>query len=172
MPSMQQQKESSFIPDQMTGSSNSLDSEPIQKYARFPSGACYLLMKQQLRSTHKSLMDCFSHACKDFGLTISLKKRNVLGHYTEAPPVITTKAQKAHAKFEIRDTKFGIRNAKFGIRRVWPITCMRITTCLKQNMTDAAEETLRVCGSSGVVFAFIVGPEGNFRMEELGRPTW
>ena len=37
----------------------------------------------------QSLMDCFSHACKDFGLTISLKKTNVLGQDTEAPPVIT-----------------------------------------------------------------------------------
>ena len=30
----------------------------------------------------QSLMDCFSHACKDFGLTISLKKTNVLGQDT------------------------------------------------------------------------------------------
>ena len=37
----------------------------------------------------QSLMDCFSHACKDFGLTINLKKINVLGQDTEAPPVIT-----------------------------------------------------------------------------------
>ena len=37
----------------------------------------------------QSLMDCFSHACKDFGLTISLKKTNVLGQDTETPPVIT-----------------------------------------------------------------------------------
>ena len=37
----------------------------------------------------QSLMDCFSEACKDFGLTISLKKMNVLGQDTEAPPVIT-----------------------------------------------------------------------------------
>ena len=37
----------------------------------------------------QSLMDCFSQACKDFGLTISLKKTNVLGHDTETPPVIT-----------------------------------------------------------------------------------
>ena len=37
----------------------------------------------------QSLMDCFSQACKDFGLTISLKKTNVLGQDTEAPPVIT-----------------------------------------------------------------------------------
>ena len=37
----------------------------------------------------KSLMDCFSQACKDFGLTISLKKTNVLGQDTEAPTAIT-----------------------------------------------------------------------------------
>ena len=37
----------------------------------------------------QSLMDCFSQACKDFGLTISLKKTNVLGQDIEAPPVIT-----------------------------------------------------------------------------------
>ena len=37
----------------------------------------------------QSLVDCFSQACKDFGLTISLKKTNVLGQDTEAPPLIT-----------------------------------------------------------------------------------
>ena len=37
----------------------------------------------------QSLMDCFSQACKDFGLTISLKKTNVLEQGTKAPPVIT-----------------------------------------------------------------------------------
>ena len=37
----------------------------------------------------QSLMDCFSQACKDFGLTISLKKTNVMGQDTEALPVIT-----------------------------------------------------------------------------------
>ena len=37
----------------------------------------------------QSLIDCFSQACKDFGLTISLKKTNVLGQDTEAPPLIT-----------------------------------------------------------------------------------
>ena len=36
-----------------------------------------------------SFMDCFSQACKDFGLTISLKKTNVLGQNTYAPPVIS-----------------------------------------------------------------------------------
>ena len=37
----------------------------------------------------QSLMDCFSKACKDFGLTISLKKTNVLGQDTPSPPAIT-----------------------------------------------------------------------------------
>ena len=37
----------------------------------------------------QSLMDCFSQASKDFGLTISRKKTNDLGQDTEAPPVIT-----------------------------------------------------------------------------------
>ena len=37
----------------------------------------------------QSLVDCFSQACKDFALTISLKKTNVLGQDTETPPVIT-----------------------------------------------------------------------------------
>ena len=37
----------------------------------------------------QSLMDCFSQACKEFGLTISLKKTNVLGQDSEALPVIT-----------------------------------------------------------------------------------
>lgn len=35
------------------------------------------------------LMDRFSQACKDFGLTISLKKTNVLGQDVVTPPVIT-----------------------------------------------------------------------------------
>ncbi len=34
-------------------------------------------------------MDRFSQDCKDFGLTISVKKMNVLGQHTEAPPAIT-----------------------------------------------------------------------------------
>ena len=37
----------------------------------------------------QSLMDCSSQACKDLGLTISLKKTNVLGQDTEETPVIT-----------------------------------------------------------------------------------
>ena len=34
-------------------------------------------------------MDRLSQACKDFGLTISLKKTNILGQDTPAPPVIS-----------------------------------------------------------------------------------
>ena len=34
-------------------------------------------------------MDRFSHACCDFGLTISLKKTNVLGQVVDTPPVTT-----------------------------------------------------------------------------------
>ena len=34
-------------------------------------------------------MDRFSHTCRDFGLTISLKKTNVLGQDVNTPPVIT-----------------------------------------------------------------------------------
>ena len=33
-------------------------------------------------------MDRFSHSCHDFGLTISLKKTNVLGQDLDTPPVI------------------------------------------------------------------------------------
>ncbi|XP_076458072.1 uncharacterized protein LOC143291792 [Babylonia areolata] len=38
----------------------------------------------------QALMDRFSQACKDFGLTISLKKTNILGKGKEKPPAITT----------------------------------------------------------------------------------
>ena len=86
MPSTQQLKESTFVPDQMAGSSTSLVSEPRQKVRK-------VLIKDMLFAddaavaTHtqeelQSLMDCFSQACKDFGLTISLKKTNVLGQDT------------------------------------------------------------------------------------------
>ena len=37
----------------------------------------------------QQLMDRFSHACRDFGLTISLKKTNVLGQDVDTPPVTT-----------------------------------------------------------------------------------
>ena len=37
----------------------------------------------------QSQIDRFSQACKDFGLTISLKNTNVLGQSTETPPSIT-----------------------------------------------------------------------------------
>ena len=37
----------------------------------------------------QSLLNRFSQACKDFGLTISLKKTNVLGQDTPSPPVVS-----------------------------------------------------------------------------------
>ena len=41
--------------------------------------------QQELQSS----MDCFSQACNDFRLTISLNKANLVGQDTEPPPVIT-----------------------------------------------------------------------------------
>ena len=37
----------------------------------------------------KYLVDKLSHACKEFGLTISLRKTNILAQGAESPPVIT-----------------------------------------------------------------------------------
>ena len=54
-----------------------------------------------------------------------------------------------NSKFAIRNSRYEIQDRKFGIRH-------------QQNMADAAEETLRVCGSSGMVFAFNVGPHWEF----------
>ena len=51
MHSTQQLKESTFVPDQMAGSSTALVSEPRQTYARFSSRTCCLLMMHQLRPT-------------------------------------------------------------------------------------------------------------------------
>ena len=51
MHSTQQQKESTFAPDRMAGSSPSPVSELRQRYARFSSGTCCLLMTQQLWPT-------------------------------------------------------------------------------------------------------------------------
>ena len=72
---------------QMTGSSTSPVSEPRQRYARFSSIRDMLFADDAAVATHTQeelqlLMDCFSQACKDFGLTISLKKTNVLGQDT------------------------------------------------------------------------------------------
>ena len=69
-----------------------------------------------------------------------------------------------NSRYEIRDTKCEIRDTASLANHVHAHYDVP-----KQKMANAAEETLRVCGSSGVVFVFIVGPEGNFRMEELGK---
>ena len=92
MHSTQQHKEYASVLDQMAGSSTSPVSEPIQRYTRFSSGTCCLLMTQQLWPTpwrNSSHWWIASHRPKDFGLTISLKKTKVLGQDTEALPVIT-----------------------------------------------------------------------------------
>ena len=36
-------------------------------------------------------MDCFSQACEDFRLTVSLKKTNIMSQDTESRPTITIK---------------------------------------------------------------------------------
>ena len=77
----------------MAGFSTSPVSELRQGYERV-SIRDMLFADDTSVATHtqeefQSLMDCFSHACKDFGLTISLKKMNVLGQDIEAPHVIT-----------------------------------------------------------------------------------
>ncbi|XP_060549441.1 uncharacterized protein LOC117675134 [Pantherophis guttatus] len=41
----------------------------------------------------QQLMDSFSKACQDFGLTISLKKTQVMGQDVDSPPCITISAQ-------------------------------------------------------------------------------
>ena len=76
----------------MAGSSTSHVSEPRQRYARFSSGTLFAddaAIASHAQQELQSLMACFSQACKDFGLTISLTKTNVLGKDTAAPPVIT-----------------------------------------------------------------------------------
>ena len=81
MPSIQQLKESTFVPDQMTGSSTSPVSELRQRTkVRKVLVRDMLFADDAAVATHtqeelQSLMDCFSQACKDFGLTISLKRR-------------------------------------------------------------------------------------------------
>ena len=92
MSSTQQQKESTFVSDQMAESSNLARLRAKTKVRK-------VLIREMLFAgdaavaTHtpeelQSLMYCFWQACKDFGLTISLKKKNLLGLDRKAPPVI------------------------------------------------------------------------------------
>ena len=60
--------------------------EVLIRYMLFADDAAVVAHTQE---ELQSLMNCFSQACKDFGLTISLKKTNVLGQDTETPSVIT-----------------------------------------------------------------------------------
>ena len=91
MPSTQQ-KESTFVPYQMAGSSTSPVSEPIQRVRKvLIRDMLFAVDAAVVAHTHdelQSLMNCFSQACKDFGLSFSLKKTNVLGQDTDAPHVV------------------------------------------------------------------------------------
>ena len=58
-----------------------------QRYAIISSGTSVLFAVDAALATHdqeqlQSLTDCCSQSCKDFGLTISLKKTNVMGQDT------------------------------------------------------------------------------------------
>ena len=59
--------------------------ETLMRYMLFADDAAVTTHTQQELQT---LMDSFSKACKDFGLTISLKKTNVLGQGTMELPAI------------------------------------------------------------------------------------
>ena len=92
MHSTQQQKDSTFVPDEMAA----LQPRPSQSQDKGTQGSHkdMLFADDAAVTTHtqeerQSSMECFSQTCKDFGLTISLKKTNVLGQDTETPPVIT-----------------------------------------------------------------------------------
>ena len=60
--------------------------EALIRYMLFADDAAVATHTQQ---ELQALMDHFSQACKDFGLTVSLNKTNVLGQYTMEQPAIT-----------------------------------------------------------------------------------
>ena len=80
--------------DQTAGCLTSPASEPKQRYVKPSSEICILFTDDAAVTTYtrqelQSLMDRFFHACEDFGLTIRLKKTNVLVQNSEPPPIIT-----------------------------------------------------------------------------------
>ena len=88
MSSTQQQERYACVPDQM----ETLQFREIRqnnariRYILFADDAAVATHTQQ---ELQSLMNHFFKACEDFGLTIRLKKTNIMGQYTEAPPGIT-----------------------------------------------------------------------------------
>jgi len=50
---------------------------------------CCAALASHTEAGLQRLVDKLSHACKEFGLTISLKKTNILAQDAETPPVIT-----------------------------------------------------------------------------------
>ena len=90
----QHQRESTCGPDHMAGFSILAASEPRQRFLNDPSSETCCLADDVAVMTHtqqelQALMDRFSRACKDFGLTISLNKTNVLLQDTMELPAIT-----------------------------------------------------------------------------------
>ena len=90
MPSIQQQKESNFVPDQMAciiymlfsltrlRAKTKIRNVLIRDMLFADDAAVVTHIQEELQSLHDGLQ-------YDFGLTISLKKTNVLGRDTEAP---------------------------------------------------------------------------------------
>ena len=52
------------------------------------------------QSSLQRLMDKFSSACKEFGLTISIKKTNIMGQATDCAPVISIDSQQLETVHE------------------------------------------------------------------------
>ena len=83
IPSMHLWRVVSSIQDQMESYSICPDWGPRPKYTKQSSGTCSLLIYVALASCPgqqlQKLVDKFSQASKDFGMTISIKKTNMLG---------------------------------------------------------------------------------------------
>ena len=47
------------------------------------------VVEAHLQAKLQSLMERFSHVCRDFGLTVGLKRTSIFGRYTLSLPVIT-----------------------------------------------------------------------------------
>ena len=111
----------------------------------------------------QALMDRFSHACKDFGLTISLKKTNVLWQDIMELPAITIDDYELDVVEQFPylgstitdslslDTEIDKRNGKAAITivhltsRVW--TNPKLTVTTKMVVYNACVVSTPMCGS-------------------------
>ena len=82
MPSTQKQRDLPACPI----TDKTKEHEGQRHYAFADDAAIATYTQQELQA----LMNCFSQACEDFGLTINLKNMNIVGYDTDALPVITT----------------------------------------------------------------------------------